>query len=165
MNPKYLKDLQRDAEAGDPSKQTELGKMYHDGEGVPRNYDAAERWFIKASNQGFVEAQFYFGKMLDEGKAGQDWSNPRQVKPFAETHILKAADEHGFAEAQLDLGEKLVEQKSYSEADKWLSVAAAQGSKAARKNIDKLEKKMPFEDVTEAQKDAASWLWRDENAK
>ncbi|MDD9857429.1 MAG: tetratricopeptide repeat protein [Gammaproteobacteria bacterium] len=164
MNTKYLKDLQNRAEAGDPSKQAELGKMYYKGEGVPRHYETATDWFLKAAEQNFVEAEFYLGKMYFEDKVVQD-KNSEEIKQRKAKHWLKqSADIHGFADAQLYLGKKLEENGDHVGAYKWYSLATAQGSEDARVNLDVLEKCMSRKDVTEAQKDAASWHWRDEHA-
>ena len=37
--------------------QCNLGCMYAMGQGVARNYEAAEEWFEKAANQGYAQAQ------------------------------------------------------------------------------------------------------------
>ena len=45
-------ELVKAAEGGDAEAQFNLGRMYASGEGVPRDYKAAVRWFRKADEQG-----------------------------------------------------------------------------------------------------------------
>ena len=49
------------AENGDPASQLNLGWMYRDGKGVPKDAERAAFWFRKAAEQGHVEAQFTLG--------------------------------------------------------------------------------------------------------
>src|SRR5271155_306922 len=45
------------AEQGDAKAQYELGGMYDAGHGVPQDHVEAVRWFRKAADQGFADAQ------------------------------------------------------------------------------------------------------------
>lgn len=45
------------AENGDPRAQTNIGILYETGQGVPPNFDEAERWLNEAAKQGFAPAQ------------------------------------------------------------------------------------------------------------
>jgi hypothetical protein len=49
------------AENGDASAQNELGRMYEDGKGVPKNDAEAVRWYRKAAEQGDALAQISLG--------------------------------------------------------------------------------------------------------
>jgi len=163
MTMKDLKDLERRAEEGEVLARTEFGKMYYEGEGVPRHYETAANLFLKAANHesaDAAEAQFYLGKMLDEGKVEiVQRRDPEESKCWAEHWISKSADVHGLADAQLYLGKMRDKQKNYIEAYKWFSLAAAQGNEDAGEKLDELEKNMSREDIINAQKSAASW-WR-----
>lgn len=55
------------AEAGDTQSQFILGDMYLYGEGVPRNYTEAEKWYRVAAEQGLREAQSSLGYMYQSG--------------------------------------------------------------------------------------------------
>ena len=55
------------AVAGDAPAQHYIGALYNRGEGVPRNYAAAARWFRRAADQGVSEAQFTLGVMYTLG--------------------------------------------------------------------------------------------------
>ena len=47
-----LREFRPLAKQGDPEAQVQLGGMYQDGRGVPRDYVEAARWFHKAAEQG-----------------------------------------------------------------------------------------------------------------
>ena len=47
------------AEQGDALAQFNLGLMYHDGDGVPRDYKQAFYWYRKAAELGHAAAQFW----------------------------------------------------------------------------------------------------------
>ena len=59
------------AEQGKAGAQHFLGKMYENGEGVPRNYAEAAKWYRLAAEQGHAGAQLYLGGMyyIGEGVA------------------------------------------------------------------------------------------------
>jgi TPR repeat protein len=58
----------RRAEAGEAPAQTNLGVMYAEGKGVPKDDVEAVKWFRKAADQGLVDAQYNLGKMYAEGR-------------------------------------------------------------------------------------------------
>ena len=59
--------LYESARRGDPEAQTQLGRMYHLGLGVPSNPGHAANWYKKAATQGDAEAQFNLGVMYLDG--------------------------------------------------------------------------------------------------
>jgi hypothetical protein len=48
--------------------QQNLGLLYFDGKGVPRNYDAAHELFQLAAKQGSPDAHYMLGQMYERGK-------------------------------------------------------------------------------------------------
>ena len=56
--------LDRNAQA-----QFELGYLFEQGLGVPRDYHQAERWYQQAAQRGLTDAQFRLGRMYYEGLA------------------------------------------------------------------------------------------------
>lgn len=46
------------AEQGNDRAQYALGAMYHEGEGVPKNHEAAAYWYTKAAQRGNIQAQY-----------------------------------------------------------------------------------------------------------
>ncbi|MFA6658228.1 MAG: sel1 repeat family protein [Lentisphaerae bacterium] len=59
----------------------ELGKMYYQGAGVKQNIDQAKRYFFKAADRGYPEAQYYLSAIL----------RSTQHDPRAERFLSKAA--------------------------------------------------------------------------
>jgi uncharacterized protein len=58
------------AEQGDASAQFQLGLLYDNGDGVPRDYAKARQWYERAAAQGGVKAQFYLGLQSAYGEGG-----------------------------------------------------------------------------------------------
>ncbi len=52
-----------EAAQGNAKAQSYLGLMYYDGWGVPQDYAEAVKWWRKAAEQGYGEAQFNLGYM------------------------------------------------------------------------------------------------------
>ena len=85
------------ADQGDPYAQTNLGRMYANGQGVPQDYAAAASWYRKAADQGIDTAQTNLGRMYDIGQGvPQDYA-------AAASWYRKAADQ-GDVYAQYNLG-------------------------------------------------------------
>jgi TPR repeat protein len=60
------------AEAGHAEAQFDLGVLYAQGLGVPRDLTVAASWYLKSAEQGNPEAQFALGQMYSRG-----WGVPR----------------------------------------------------------------------------------------
>lgn len=71
--------------------------IYAEGVGVPKDDAEAEKWYRKAAEQGFPEAQYNLGVMYEKG-AGVRKNAKEAVKWF------RKAAEQGLAVAQLSLG-------------------------------------------------------------
>ena len=56
------------AEQGDKNGQLNLGAMYYNGKGVPKDHVQAARWYRRAAKQGYVPAQFHLGEMYYNGE-------------------------------------------------------------------------------------------------
>jgi hypothetical protein len=56
------------AEQGNAQAQFELGTMYSEGQGIPRSYTKAVKWYQLAAYQGHSGAQNNLGMMYAEGK-------------------------------------------------------------------------------------------------
>ena len=125
-----LDETQKKAFKGDAVAQHRLGKMYYDGDGVPRNYAEAVYWWRKAAEQSDADAQFNLGLVYAIGYGGEPKSSATAV-----TWYSKAADQ-GHANAQFNLGfmYSIGEgvPKDSAEAVKWYRKAAEQGDAAAQ---------------------------------
>jgi tetratricopeptide (TPR) repeat protein len=56
------------AEQGEINAQYNLGTMYYIGQGVPKGYAEAFKWYHQAAEQGLAEAQFDLGNMYSKGE-------------------------------------------------------------------------------------------------
>ena len=56
------------AKSGDAEAQNNLGFRLYKGQGVPKNYAEAMKWFRRAADEGFAEAQFNLGTMYYNGE-------------------------------------------------------------------------------------------------
>jgi TPR repeat protein len=128
-----IEELLKKAESGDPNSQLILAKKYFDGRrGTVQDYNEAAKWFRKAAEQGFTEAQDYLGRMYYNGYGVQQDYNE------AVNWITKAATK-GCAKAQYDLGLMCYEgngiPQDYKDAVKWYTKAAEQGYANAQLNL------------------------------
>jgi TPR repeat protein len=63
-----LKEWAPLAEQGDARSQYNLGLLYENGRGVPKDYKQAFAWYRKAADQGYANAQFNLGVMYANGQ-------------------------------------------------------------------------------------------------
>ncbi|MCL2760801.1 MAG: tetratricopeptide repeat protein [Desulfuromonadales bacterium] len=119
--------------------QTKLGARYLQGRwGVTRNYTEAVKWYRKAAEKGFAEAQNSLGQMYASGQ-GVDKNYDEAAKWF------RKAAEQGNAEAQNSLGKMYASgqgvDKNDAEAVKWFRKAAEQGNMEAQYNLGAMYEK------------------------
>jgi hypothetical protein len=62
-----LQTLRTLAAQGNADAQFYLGSLYEKGDGVPRNYAEATKWYEKAAAQGDADAQFSLGLLYASG--------------------------------------------------------------------------------------------------
>ncbi len=117
---RFLNNIMRSAEGGDPISQFKLAAMYYEGKDLPRNDVEAAKWYRRAAEQGHVEARFILGIMYEKGDGVPKDDNQ------AYTWISSAARE-GYSRARITL-----------ESDKWMnytmvnnSLGVAEGDAAA----------------------------------
>lgn len=117
-------ETKKKAEAGDAGAQFNLGLMYDNGEGVPKDAAKAVEWYQKAAAQGDASAQNNLGWMYDNGEG----VSKDAVKAVA-WYQKAAAQDH--AEAQYYLGEMYAKgegvPKNSAKAIELTQKAAAQG--------------------------------------
>jgi hypothetical protein len=120
------------AERGEADAQSELGRMFFTGHGVPRNSAEAVKWLRKAADQGYAKAQTQLGFMYFIGDGV-----PKDGAEAARWY-RKAADQ-GNADGQSLLGEMYATgngvPKNSVEAVKWYHNAADQGNAGAQSNL------------------------------
>ena len=70
-NPKLAaKYYQMAADAGNARAHWHLGLCYQNGIGVPKNMLTAQRMFLHAADDGFMEAEYAVGNFYYEGTCG-----------------------------------------------------------------------------------------------
>ena len=84
------------ARQGDAKARYNLGWMYYNGKGVPRDYAEAIKWYRLVAEQGLAEAQNNLGVMYDNGLGvPQDYAEA--------VRWYRLAAEQGVADAQYNL--------------------------------------------------------------
>jgi TPR repeat protein len=154
---------QKAADQGLAIAEEELGFMFLDGTGRPKDFDAARKWFGKAAAQGDARSKYMIGTMYRDGDGvPQDY--------VMAANWVRQAAEQGEYQAQLDLaiyyerGEGVPQ--DYVQAYKWviLSIARFRGTEQEReiviKNRDRIATKMTPVQITEAQRLAREWWAR-----
>ncbi|MGO9950730.1 MAG: retroviral-like aspartic protease family protein [Dissulfurispiraceae bacterium] len=120
---------------GNAEAQYNLGRMYIEGQGVPRNYAEATKWYRKAAEQGHAGAQHDLGMMYNSGQGV-----PKDDAEAARWY-RKAADQ-GDVGAQYNLGVMYREgdgvPQDDAEAVKWFCMAAEQGNAYAQNNLGRM---------------------------
>jgi len=71
------------AEQGNARAQTLLGLTYEDGQGVPKNFAQAAKWYQRASEQDLAMAQNNLGLMYLNGEGV-----PKDPEVIAEIRLL-----------------------------------------------------------------------------
>ena len=137
---------------GLPEDQFILASVYYKGDGVPRDYGEAVKWFHRAAEQGLAKSQHMLAVMYEHG----DGMPPDYFKAVA--WYREAADQ-GYIPAQFELGNKYASGRgvpqNYAEAYVWFSLAAAAGHAQALKERDHYARKLSHEEIMEAQRRAA----------
>jgi hypothetical protein len=116
--------LVKDANAGDPLAQHELGLRYLMGKGFPADTEKAAYWIIKAADQNLMAARYNLAILENNGMA-VPWN------PFEAYKHFKFCAEHGMMEAQyvygLLLTDNLTVSRNYGEAYRWMKSSADSG--------------------------------------
>jgi hypothetical protein len=91
------------AEQGDASAQYNLGNMYREGKGVPKDEQQAAAWYHKAAEQGVASAQYNLGMMYGKGVG---FPKDNQASYF--WFLLASAQGHQVAAELCDSYERLL---------------------------------------------------------
>lgn len=147
-------DLRKLAEAGNAAAQNRLGLLYHDGQGVPQNYEEAKHWFTKAAEQGHAGAQVNLGTIY---LVGHGFYQSDQLALF---WFRKAAEQNN-ALAFAKLGSLYARGQGVSrdviQAHMWYDLAVANRALGAVEARDALAKQMTPPMIAEAEKLAREW--------
>lgn len=121
------------AKEGRADAQYELGNFYAAEDSDHLDYKEAEKWYLKASNQGNARSKFALARLYD--------SNKIQVKDNAKEalrYYFELAEE-GYSTAQCAVGLKyrfgFGVKENVKEAEKWLLRASEQGDVNAQRHL------------------------------
>ncbi len=185
-----LKEWKPLAEQGHTDAQINLGSMYLQGEGVPKNDKAAIKWYRLAAEQGHALAQFRLGEIYSQGEGVlQNYETAlKAYAPAAEQgHAIaqfklgeiysqgegalqnykvafkwyKLAAEQGDDHDQLKLGLMYAILEDYVYAHMWFNVSALAGNKKAVKQREIVSRKMTPSQITKAQRLASEYAKKD----
>ena len=124
---------------------------------MPKSDAEAVRWYRRAAEQGFAEAQHNLGWMLEEG-IGVRQDQGESIRWY------RLAAEGGLAKAQNSMGVFHVNgsgvPKDMAIAYSWFLLAAAQGEPSARDAVKSLEPTLSPEDRARGQKLALDFAER-----
>lgn len=124
-----------DASAGDPAAQRNLGLLYLNGQGVPKDEAAAAEWFRRSADQGFPRAAANLADLHLRGIGV-----PRD--PAKAVSFFRQAAEGGLPEAQHNLAVLLESgfgaDSDLDQARVWYQRAAAGGHAPARARLAQL---------------------------
>ncbi len=137
------------AEQGDEIAQYNLGLMYKNGEGVPRDYRQALKWFRLSAEQGYAEAQHSLGVMYSNGD-GVPQDDYKQAVKF-----YRLSAEQGFTNAQANLGWMYDNGygvlQNYVRSHMWYNISASNGNKTGADLRNIVTKKMTPAQIEKAQ--------------
>ena len=143
------------AEQGNVEAQFNLGLLYDQGRGVPKDKQEALRWYRRAAIQADMFAQNALGDNYWEG-TGVPKDDREAVRWW------RLAADKGFVPAQHSLGKILAGGGQGVPADKpqayiWLMLSAVQGDEEAGRQGDLLSKQLKPVEVTNAKKLVNQW--------
>ena len=149
-----LRELRPLAEQGHAVAQYNLGLLYANGQGVPKDDGQARQWYEKAAAQGRADAQVNLGILYDYGRGV-----PQDYKKAVYWYRLSAKQGNDLAQRQLGLmyehGDGVPQ--DYVLAYMWYHLGAANGATRGAALRDALAKQMTPDQIAEAQQLAREW--------
>lgn len=119
------------------------------------NYEKALEKLMPLAEQGHSAAQYNIGVMYE-------WGNGVPQDNFSALKWYKRSAELSHKDAQNNLGAMYSKGEGTDadlvEALKWFIISAENGSEGGQKNIRIVEKRMSYEQISQAQKLANDWM-------
>jgi TPR repeat protein len=149
-----MREWQPLAKQGHAVAQYNLGLLYANGHGVPKDDVQARQWYEKAAAQGHANAQVNLGSLYDYGRGV-----PQDFKMAVRWYLRSANQGNDLAQRKLGL---LYERgdgvpQDFVQAYMWYKLGAASGVKAGVVLRDALAIRMTSDQLVEAQKLAREW--------
>jgi uncharacterized protein len=131
-NPGLAIELYRKAaQQGDPLAGWLVGRHYFLGDGVPRDLDAAQKWFKMSADQKNAYGAYYYGRLM----ADRDYTKAPK--------LYKIAADEGLPQAQYFYAKTLKDGRGIPQdrftAYVWYSIAADAGYSAASADLSELD--------------------------
>ena len=149
-----MRELRPLAEQGLAAAQFNLGLLYANGQGVPKDDTQARQWYEKAAAQGHADAQVNLGILFVYGRGV-----PQDYKMAVYWLRLSANQGNDLAQRKLGLmyerGDGVPQ--DYVRAYMWYILGAANGAKPRAVLRDSLAKRMTPDQIDEAQELAREW--------
>lgn len=138
-----------------------LGFLYLQGRGLPRDSAEAAKWFTLAAEKGVPESQYNLGLMLfrGDGLARRSYEALQWMRRSAHNGFLPAQKAVGrlYMTGLEEMGQDLQESRS------WLSLAASRGDAEARRWLQQVDQALQAEQAfqqrlaLQAQETATMW--------
>ncbi len=129
---KVMSDLEAATHLENGRSQLRLGLRYRDGDGLPKDFKEAAKWFREAASQGIALAQFELGEALSAGRGVA--ADPKEA---AQWH--RKAAEQGEVRSQVILGYNYEQgigvEKNPEESLRWWLKAAYHGNAEAQHRV------------------------------
>ena len=147
------------ANKGEPTAQNNLGVLYANGTGVPKDLAEGVKWYRKAADQGSALAETNLAGLYSSGHGVTQSDGDAAA-------LYRQAAEQGYPPAQYFLGVHYAEGKGvprdYAQAYFWLNLAAAYAPPgdvrdSAASNRDAVLARLTPEQLMEQQKAAREW--------
>jgi len=149
--PRAFREWKAAAEAGQAEAQFDLGLLYAQGLGVPRDMEEAGRWYRKAAEQGNAEAEFALGQMYSRG-----WGVPRdQADALRWLQMANSPDTEG-PPTEWAVVEGYGVPQDQKQAAYWYQLAAEKGHAEAQYNLGRLY--ATGKGVAHDEEQAARWV-------
>ena len=137
------------AKKGNIAAQYNIGRMFYLGQGVPKDYNKAIKWFELSAKKGYSDAQVFIGNMYDRGHGVL-----KNFKVAAKWFKIASEQNNAMAQSKLGVlylkGEGVI--KDQTKAYMWFNISAANGNETSAKIRDLIEKKMSSDEISFAQK-------------
>jgi TPR repeat protein len=128
------------ASAGDAWAQYNLGHLFLDGLGVPRDVSEAFDWYMRAAEQGHVRAMSLVGRCYEQG-----WGVEKD-SALARSWYRKSAD-GGYFRGAFNYASTLVSEGRVADAAPWFEKALATAPEPTRANMISLLRESPHAEL------------------
>lgn len=144
-----IKWMRMSALQGTAIAQYNLGLMFANGEGTPKNYAKAMEWLLKSANQGYLEGQTTLGRVYAAGEI-----TPKNYEQAI--YWLSKAVKGGSVDAVDHLAQSFQDTGNIIKAYAWWSISLlTEDAYPIKLLIREMESELDYDQILEAQALAA----------